>query len=79
MSTRPLECGSCGKDHPSSRSCPAPRPRNHLLDAAQLAAKELQRLRDVHLPRYDGCIGEPDLQILTLLKAAIKSTKRNQA
>jgi hypothetical protein len=23
MSTRPMECGSCGLDHPSSEPCPA--------------------------------------------------------
>lgn len=25
MSTRPMECGTCGKDHPSSNPCPTPK------------------------------------------------------
>lgn len=42
-----------------------------LLAALMATASELQRLRDVHLPRYDGAIGEPDSEVLATARAAI--------
>jgi len=33
MSTRPLECGSCGLDHPSSKPCPKPKTHKHRFTA----------------------------------------------
>ncbi len=38
-----------------------------------LGAAELQRLRDVHLPKYEKKIGEPDKEVLNLMKKALDS------
>lgn len=47
-----------------------------MLQALEAAALELQRLRDVHLPHFEGKIGEPSLEVLNQVKKAIgKSTR----
>lgn len=79
MSTRALECGTCGRDHPSARPCKRdPSAQGALLRAAQAAARELQRLWEVRQRRFDKCSGEmePDLKTLTRLQNAIKLAKR---
>jgi len=42
-----------------------------MLTALKDCATELQRLRDVHLPKYEGKVGEPDADVLKRAKEAI--------
>lgn len=46
-----------------------------LLEALEAAIAELRRLRCVHLPRFEGKIGEPDLGVLQAARAAIARAK----
>jgi len=48
-----------------------------LVAALKNAVQELERLRDVHLPRFDDKIGEPDLDVLDQARAALKAAKED--
>lgn len=45
--------------------------RQDVIPALKACVAELQRLRDVHLPRYEGKIGEPNMEVLALAKLAL--------
>lgn len=47
-----------------------------MIQALEAAATELQRLRDVHLPTFEGKIGEPSLEVLNQVKKALGKAKR---
>lgn len=47
-----------------------------LVRAANDAANELKRLRDVLLPHYEGKIGEPDHGILQRLRTVLNTAQK---
>ena len=46
-----------------------------LYAALEACATELQRLRDVHLPRFEGKVGEPCNETLTAARAALAKAR----
>lgn len=47
-----------------------------LVRAANAAAKELSRLRDVLLPHYEGKIAEPDHGVLQRLRTVLNTAQK---
>jgi hypothetical protein len=43
-----------------------------LREGLKVALRELERLRDVHLPMYEGKVGEPDRDVLKQVRMALK-------
>ena len=41
-------------------------------DALKACVIELERLRDVHLPQYDGKVGEPDKDVIFKAREALR-------
>lgn len=49
-----------------------------LVKAATAAANEIERLRFLYLPHYEGKIGEPNLKILNRLRKSLQKVEEQK-